>query len=165
MHFFFISELIVFYWFQDKYSLKRSSRPEVLEGAIETLGKFTGKDLCQSLFCLRSATLIERRLWHRYFPVSFTKVSHRLFLIKDNLKKWKERDGDFGFWEINTQENSHLENFHPANSPPPPWEILPTRKIPSWNIPTHFINCLGRGWERTVHQGEFSLHHYYKQNF
>ena len=160
---FFEKRIDCFYKFQDKYSLKTSSRPEVLKSAIKTLGKFTGKDLCQSLFCLRSATLLERTLWLRYFPVNFTKVSHRLFLIKDNLKKLKERDGNFCFWEINSLENSHHENFHQWNSPS--WKIFLTRNISSWNIPTHFINCLGRRWKRTVHRGEFNLYHCYKQKF
>ena len=40
------------------------------------IAKFTGKHLCRSLFFdrdagLRTATLFNKRLWHRYFPVNF----------------------------------------------------------------------------------------------
>ena len=45
---------------------------------LKNFTKFTGKHLCQSLFFnkvagLRSATLLKKRLWHRYFPVNFAK--------------------------------------------------------------------------------------------
>ena len=45
-------------------------------GVLRNFAKFTGKDLCQSLFFrkvtgLRSATLLKKRLWHRSFPVNF----------------------------------------------------------------------------------------------
>ena len=40
--------------------------------------KFTRKYLSQNLFfnklCLRPATLLNKRLWHRCFPVNFTKL-------------------------------------------------------------------------------------------
>ena len=59
----------------------RSSRLEVFckKGALRNLAKFTGKYLCQSIFLnkvpgLRPATLLENRLWHRYFPVNFVKL-------------------------------------------------------------------------------------------
>ena len=40
--------------------------------------KFTGKNLCQSLFFnkvggLRPGTLLKKRLRHRFFPVNFAK--------------------------------------------------------------------------------------------
>ena len=46
--------------------------------ALRTFAKFTGKHLRQSLFFntiagLRPATLLKKRLWHRCFPVNFTK--------------------------------------------------------------------------------------------
>ena len=58
----------------------RSSRPEVLcrKGVLRNFAKLTGKHLCQGLFFnkvagLRAATLLKRRLWHRYFPVNFVR--------------------------------------------------------------------------------------------
>ena len=55
-------------------------RPEVFckKAVVNIFAKFTGKHLCQSLFCNkvtghRPATLLRKRLWHRYFPVNFTK--------------------------------------------------------------------------------------------
>ena len=52
---------------------------------LRNFAKFTGKHLCQSLFCnkvagLRSATLLKKRLWHRCFPVSFSKFLRTPFL-------------------------------------------------------------------------------------
>ena len=45
---------------------------------LRNFAKFTGKHLCQRLFFnkvagLRSATLLKKRLWHRRFPVIFSK--------------------------------------------------------------------------------------------
>ena len=50
----------------------------VRKGVLVNLAKFTRKHLCQSLFFnkvagLRPATLLKKRLWHRYFPVNFVK--------------------------------------------------------------------------------------------
>ena len=59
----------------------RSSRPEVFckKGVVENFAKFTGKHLRQSLFFnkvagLSPTTLLEKRLWHSYFPVNFAKL-------------------------------------------------------------------------------------------
>ena len=57
----------------------RNSRPEVFckNGVLRNFAKFTGKHLYQSLFFnkgLRPVTLLKKRLWHRYFPVSFAKL-------------------------------------------------------------------------------------------
>ena len=46
--------------------------------ALRNFAKFTGKHLCQRLVFnkvagLRSATLLKKRLWHRRFPVIFSK--------------------------------------------------------------------------------------------
>ena len=56
----------------------RSSRPDVVckKGVLRNFTKFVGKHLCQSLFfnkvaSLRPATLLKKRLWHRYFPANF----------------------------------------------------------------------------------------------
>ena len=65
----------------------RSSRPEMFcrKDAFRNLEKFTGKHLCQSLFFnkvagLRPAALLKKRLWHRCFPVNFSKFLRTLFL-------------------------------------------------------------------------------------
>ena len=60
-------------------------RCSVRKGVLRNLAKFTGKDLCQSLFFnkvsgLRPATLLKKRLWHRYFPVNFVKFLRISFL-------------------------------------------------------------------------------------
>ena len=48
------------------------------KGVLRNLTKLTGKQMCQSLFVnkvagLKSAVLLKKRLWHKYFPVNFTK--------------------------------------------------------------------------------------------
>ena len=55
------------------------------KGILKNFAKFTGKHLCQSLFFtkvadLRPATLLKKRLWHRYFPVNFAKFLKTSFL-------------------------------------------------------------------------------------
>ena len=64
----------------------RSSRPEVFcrRGILRNFAKFTGKNLCQSLFFnkvadLRPATLLREILWYRCFPVNFVKFLRTLF--------------------------------------------------------------------------------------
>ena len=58
----------------------RGSRLDVFckKGVLENFSKFTGKDLRQSLFfnkvaSLRPAALLKKRSWHVCFPVNFTK--------------------------------------------------------------------------------------------
>ena len=66
----------------------RSTCPEVLYkiGVLRCLAKFTGKDLCQSLFFNKVAglptTLLKKRPWHRRFPVNFAKFLRTPFLIE-----------------------------------------------------------------------------------
>ena len=66
----------------------RSSRPEVFckKGIHRNFTKFTGKQLCQSLFFNKVAGLrpnacnfIKKRLWHRSFSVNFVKFLKHLF--------------------------------------------------------------------------------------
>ena len=68
-------------------SKNRSSRPEVFckKGVLRNFAKFTGKNLCQSLFFnkvagLRPATVLKKRLRHRCFPVNFVKFLRTPFL-------------------------------------------------------------------------------------
>ena len=53
--------------------------------------KFTGKQLCQSLFfnkvaSLRPKTFLKKRLWHWCFPVNFAKYLRTYFL--QNTSEW-----------------------------------------------------------------------------
>ena len=55
------------------------------KGVLRNFTKVTGKRLCQSLFFnkvagLRPATLLKKRLWHRFFPVNFAKFLRTPFL-------------------------------------------------------------------------------------
>ena len=79
--------------FKQYWYIHRSSRPEVFckKGVPRTFAKFTGKQLCQSLFlnkvaglrpATRPATLLKKRLWHRCFPVNFTKFLRTSFLTE-----------------------------------------------------------------------------------
>ena len=64
-----------------------AQRCSVKKGALKSFAKFTEKLLCQSLFfnkvaSLNPATLLKRKLWHRYFPVSFAKFQRTPFLTE-----------------------------------------------------------------------------------
>ena len=72
-----------------RHTLNRSNRPEVFckKDVLRNLTKFKGKHLCQSLFFnkvagLRPATLLKKRLWHRYFPVNFAKFLRTPFFTE-----------------------------------------------------------------------------------
>ena len=57
---------------------KTSTRGALWKSVLRNFTKFTGKHLCQSISLskvvgLRSATLLKKRLWHRFFPVNFAK--------------------------------------------------------------------------------------------
>ena len=83
-------------------------RCSVRKGVLINFAKFTGKHLCQSLFFnkvagLRSATLLKKRLWHRYFPMNFVKflktsflqnTSGRLPLVIPDIKEIKDKLND-----------------------------------------------------------------------
>ena len=60
-------------------------------GVLQNLTKFTGKHLCQSLFLCKPlpATLLEKRLWNRCFPVNFVKCSRTPLMAasKVNINK------------------------------------------------------------------------------
>ena len=68
-------------------SISSRRRCSVKKGVLRNFAKFTGKHLCQSLFFnkvadLGPATLLKKRLWHRYFPANFAKFLRTLFLQK-----------------------------------------------------------------------------------
>ena len=57
----------------------------IRKGVLRNFTKFTGKHLYQSLFFnkvagLRPETLLQKRLWHRCFPVNFAKLLRTPFL-------------------------------------------------------------------------------------
>ena len=53
-------------------------RCAVKNGVLRNFAKFTGKQLCQSPFFNKVALI--KRLWHRCFPVDFTKFARTTFL-------------------------------------------------------------------------------------
>ena len=67
----------------------RNSRTEVFckKDFLRNFAKFKGKHLCQSLFFnkvaeLRSATLLEKRFWHKCFPVNFMRFWRTAFFME-----------------------------------------------------------------------------------
>ena len=65
--------------------LSRSSHPELFcpKGVLKKFTKFTGKRLCQNIFfnkiAGRPSTLLNKRLWHRCFPMNFGKFLRTLY--------------------------------------------------------------------------------------
>ena len=60
------------------------------KGVHRNFAKFTGKHLCQSLYVnkvagLRSANFSKKRLWHKCFPLNFTKFL-RTPLLTEHLR-------------------------------------------------------------------------------
>ena len=78
----------VCFWFKLKRLQRiRSSyqRCFIIKGVLRNFSKFTGKQLCQSLFFnkvagVRPATLLRKRPWKRFFPVIFAKFLRTPFL-------------------------------------------------------------------------------------
>ena len=63
---------------------RTSRRKCSVKNVLRNFAKFTGKQLCQSLFfkkvaVLRPATLLKKKLSHRCFPVNFTKFLRARF--------------------------------------------------------------------------------------
>ena len=86
-----ILEIMVFllkyhiHWHPRKGPRSSHRRCSTRKGVLRNFAKFTGKDLCQSLFFnkatgLRPATLLKKKLWRRCFPVNFAKFLRTLFL-------------------------------------------------------------------------------------
>ena len=76
-----------FWWRRTLAKIFRSSRRmcSVKKGVLRNFAKFTGKHLCQSLFFnkvagLGPATLLKKRLWHRWFPLNLAKSLRTPFL-------------------------------------------------------------------------------------
>ena len=65
-------------WFWKTLILSSShQRCSLRKGVLRNFERFTGKQLCQSLFFNKVAGL---RLWHRCFPVTFSKILRTPFL-------------------------------------------------------------------------------------
>ena len=69
------------------------------KGVLKKFTKFTGKDLCQSLFLnkvagLRPATLLKKRFWHWCFPVNFAKFLRTPFFTEHLRKTASVRSQD-----------------------------------------------------------------------
>ena len=107
---------------------RRSSqqRRSVSKCVLRNFAKFTGKHVCQSLFFnknagLRPATLLKKRLWHRYFPVNFAKflrtsfsqnTSGRLLLpLGDHLFSMYEKFSEKLMCAYQRLRNSFSEKF------------------------------------------------------
>ena len=68
--------------------LSRSShqRCSVKKGVLKNFAKFTGKHLCWSLqHNLKPATLLQKSLQHRCFPMNFTKKLLETSFFNENL--------------------------------------------------------------------------------
>ena len=82
-------KVLIKYGMNELFINFRSILPEVFckKSFLRNFAKFTGKQRCQSLFFnkvagLRTATLFKKRLWHRCFPVNFSKFLRTLFFIE-----------------------------------------------------------------------------------
>ena len=83
---------ILLFFFQDFCGCKNRKQPPQVstkKGVLGNFAKFTGKDLCQSLFFnkvagLSTDTLLKKRLWHRSSPVDFAKYLITRFLQKSS---------------------------------------------------------------------------------
>ena len=86
--------------------------PEVFykKGVLRIFTKFTGKDLCKSLFFnkvagLRAATLLKKKLQHRYFPVKFIKFLRNLFYRTPPGDCFQVLQLYFSVWHIESKTN------------------------------------------------------------
>ena len=87
---FFIDKKQIDQWLRNYNKWKTTDRSShqrcsVRKSVLRDFAKFAGKHLCQSLFFnkdagLRLATLLKKILWHRCFPVNFTKFLRTPFL-------------------------------------------------------------------------------------
>ena len=94
--------------------------------------KFTGKHLCQDL---RPATLLKKRLWHRCFPVNFSKIlktpflqntSGRLLLCFMAFSDWKflpQRFKNICCRKIDCGKHYRLSKYFIKISENPKWNI------------------------------------------
>ena len=74
------------------------------KGVLRNFTKFTGKRLCQSAPAseCQSATLSNKRLWHRCFPVNFAKFPRTPFLQNTSGRHLLNFSLRCGFSEVAT---------------------------------------------------------------
>ena len=101
-----------------KESESSHQRCSMEKGVLKNFTKFTEKHLCQSLFFnkaagLRPATLLKKRLWHRYFPVKFVKFLRASFLqnVSGRVLVKNYFFSNFSFTTIRWLD---LETYHPV---------------------------------------------------
>ena len=128
----------------------RSTRPEVFckKGILRNFVKLTGKHLCQSLFFnkvtgLKSATLLKKWVWYRYFPVNFMKFWEHIFYRTPLMAASEPTRANFKFpmysshvpcvillillveWKwLSLKTNTSLTSWHEKHFPAK-YEILP----------------------------------------
>ena len=68
------------------WTQNRSGHPEVFykKSVLRNFAKFTGKQLCQSLF-FKKISLLKKRLWRWFYPVNFTKFLRTPF-FREHLR-------------------------------------------------------------------------------
>ena len=115
-----------------RFTLKRQNQqPEVFckKFVFINFAKFTGKHLCQGLFFnkapdLRPIVLLKKRLWHRRFPVNFTKFLRTPFLQCTSWRLLLTRT-----WHNNNIQLGSVYNYVSSRLT----AIWPL----TWNPPTH----------------------------
>ena len=63
-------------------SMRQPSEVFYKKGVLKNLGKFTGKHLRQIPFFNKLKNELKKRLWHRCFPMNFTKKFYRTFFTE-----------------------------------------------------------------------------------
>ena len=66
------------------FTQKQPTTCSIKKDVLKNFAKFTGKQLCQSLFFKKScrpepATFLKKTLWHRCFPENFAKFYEHVF--------------------------------------------------------------------------------------
>ena len=69
------------------------------KGVLRNFTKLTGKHLCQSLF--EACNFIQKRLWHRCFPVNFAKFLRTPFYY----------NRDFNYNELDSKVFERITNL------------------------------------------------------
>ena len=88
------------------FRISQKLPPELLyrKGALKNFAKFTGKYLCQSLFLIKLLAWGLARLWHKCFPVNFTKFLRTSFLQNTSerlLHKSNRKTPEMEYWPSN----------------------------------------------------------------
>ena len=136
-------------------------RCSLKKDVLENFAKFTGKHLWQSLFFnkvagLRTATLLRKRLWRRYFPVNVVKFLRTPFLQNSSGRLLLWNFNQIFFFEsipyVFTARKFHFIIFqswkyHEVWSAEV-FKNLPTLKRPFFNFLG--LNCARRFYKNTT---------------